>query len=103
MLAWATSRTVGLPLPGAAGEVQSLGVQDVVAAVLGAGAVAAVLVAVIRGARAGGTIEAGFTTTAAVVLVLIGISVPTTTASSTNQCPFSRPVISPTGYRNKRP
>lgn len=76
VLAWVMSRTVGLPLAGAAGEVESLGVQDVIAAVLGIGAVVLALGSVSGRSLNGATLNASVTTTIAVSLVLVGILVP---------------------------
>jgi hypothetical protein len=75
VLAWVASRTVGLPLPGAAGEVQTIGVQDAIAALLGCGA--AVVAWLALGGRGqpkllhsavGATLVAGLTLTAIVAV-----------------------------------
>ncbi len=75
VLAWAVSRTIGLPLQGAAGAIQSPGVQDVTAAVLGAGAVVVALGAPRRspGERA---LTARSPVLAVFGLVLVGIAAP---------------------------
>lgn len=75
VLAWLASRTVGLPLAGAAGSVQPFGTQDVVAALLGAGAMTTGIRAVRR--PTDDRAAFGYVTAAAVVsLTLMGIAAP---------------------------
>ena len=75
VLAWALSRTVGLPLPGEAGELQHVGVQDVTDALLGAGATAFAVAALRRPSR-DGSLSTWVTATVAIGLTLIGIFTP---------------------------
>ena len=76
VLAWVMSRTIGLPLSGAAGEVQSLGVPDVAAAALGIGAVVLALASVTGRSLNDETMNALVTTTVAISFALIGILTP---------------------------
>ncbi len=73
VLAWTMSRTIGLPLSGVAGEVQSWGVQDVTAAALGLGALVLAVGSVTGRSLNGETMNALVTTTAALGLTLFGI------------------------------
>jgi hypothetical protein len=76
LLAWATSRTIGLPLAGSAGEVQPVGVQDVVAAGLALAAIVLALGSISQRSVNSATFNATATTTVAVSLALIGILMP---------------------------
>ncbi len=75
VFAWGLSRTVGLPLPGEAGEVQSLGMQDVTAAVLGSGAAAFAFAALKQPTRER-SLSIWVTATVAAGLTLIGVFFP---------------------------
>ncbi len=75
VLAWGLSRTVGLPLPGEVGEVQSLGMQDVMAAVLGSGAAAFAFAALKQPIRER-SLSLWVTATVAAGLTLIGVFFP---------------------------
>lgn len=76
VLTWVSSRTVGLPMLGTAGQVQPFGVQDLIAAVLGIGAVVLALGSVSGRSVNAATMNASVATTVAVSLALIGILTP---------------------------